>query len=71
MIVWSDCEKEENDMNLIECDLSVRAVNCLIRAGINTTEQLLSMTDDELIRVRNLGRRCFEEVIRFREEIHK
>lgn len=56
-------------MNIIECDLSVRAANCLVRAGVNTTEQLLSMTDDELIKVRNLGRRSFEEVLRFRNEL--
>lgn len=58
-------------MSLLECDLSVRAVNCLIRAGINTTEQLLSMTEDDLIRVRNLGRHSFVEVVRFIEELKK
>lgn len=58
-------------MNLSDCDISVRAWNSLVRAGINTTEQLLKMADDELLRVRNLGRRFFEEVVRLRNELNK
>ena len=45
-----------------ELDLSVRAYNCLKRAGINTVDQLRSMTEEELLSVRNLGRKCVNEI---------
>ena len=43
-------------------DISVRSYNCLIREGIDSVEKLSSMTDDELMKVRNLGRKCFDEI---------
>ena len=46
-----------------ELNLSVRAFNCLKQVGINTVEDLLSKTEDDLMRVRNLGRRCVDEVL--------
>lgn len=45
-----------------DLDLSVRSFNCLKRAGINTVKDLVAMTEDELIKVRNLGRKSLEEV---------
>ena len=45
-----------------ELDLSVRSFNCLKRANINTVEDLVSKTQDEMIKVRNLGRKSLEEV---------
>ena len=49
-------------MTIEELDLSVRSVNCLTRANINTVEDLISKTQDEMIKVRNLGRKSLEEV---------
>ena len=50
-------------MTIEELDLSVRSFNCLKRANINTVEDLVSKTQDEMIKVRNLGRKSLEEVI--------
>lgn len=50
------------DMTIEDLDLSVRSFNCLKRAGINTVRDLVAMTEEELIRVRNLGRKSLEEV---------
>ena len=61
-------EKEEAsnndvlDMTIEELDLSVRSFNCLKRANINTVGDLISKTQDEMIKVRNLGRKSLEEV---------
>ena len=49
-------------MSIEELDLSVRSFNCLKRANINTVEDLISKTQDEMIKVRNLGRKSLEEV---------
>ena len=51
------------EMTIEELDLSVRSSNCLRRAGINTVEDLTNRTEDELLKVRNLGRKSFEEVL--------
>ena len=51
------------EMTIEELDLSVRSFNCLKRANINTVEGLISKTEDEMIKVRNLGRKSLEEVI--------
>ena len=51
------------EMTIEELDLSVRSFNCLKRANINTVEDLISKTDDEMMKVRNLGRKSLEEVI--------
>lgn len=61
-------EKEEEAKNNIllmtieELDLSVRSYNCLKRAGINTVEELTQKTEEDMIKVRNLGRKSLEEV---------
>ena len=51
------------EMTIEELDLSVRSFNCLKRAGIDTVESLTSKTEDEMIHVRNLGKKSLEEVI--------
>ena len=62
-------EKEENEkekvleMNIDELELSVRSYNCLKRAGINTVEELCSKTSEDMMKVRNLGRKSLEEVL--------
>ncbi len=62
-------EKENNQKNKVleltieELDLSVRSFNCLKRAGINTVEDLVSKSEGEMMRVRNLGKKSLEEVI--------
>ena len=50
------------EMTIEELDLSVRSFNCLKRANINTVEDLITKTQDEMIKVRNLGRKSLEEV---------
>ena len=50
------------EMTIEELDLSVRSFNCLKRANINTVEDLICKTEDEMIKVRNLGRKSLEEV---------
>lgn len=61
-------EKEESkkekilEMNIEDLDLSVRSYNCLKRAGINTVEELVHRDEDEMMKVRNLGRKSLEEV---------
>ena len=65
--VIKEPEKNETDavmkMTIEELDLSVRSFNCLKRANINTVEDLVSKTQDEMIKVRNLGRKSLEEVM--------
>lgn len=62
-------EKDDNakekvlEMTIEELDLSVRSFNCLKRAGINTVEDLIMKTEDDMMKVRNLGRKSLEEVI--------
>ncbi len=62
-------EKEESkkekvlEMTIEELDLSVRSYNCLKRAGINTVEDLINKTEEDMMKVRNLGRKSLEEVI--------
>lgn len=59
-----DNEKEKVlDLTIDELDLSVRSFNCLKRAGINTVEDLIYKTEEEMMKVRNLGRKSLEEVI--------
>lgn len=68
MVVKDDKGKERAlEMTIEELDLSVRSFNCLKRAGINTVEDLVSKTEDEMMKVRNLGRKSLEEVI---EKLH-
>jgi len=62
-------QKEESgkekalEMTIEELDLSVRAFNCLKRAGINTVQDLISKTPEEMMKVRNLGKKSLEEVM--------
>ncbi len=62
-------EKEETkkekvlEMTIEELDLSVRSYNCLKRAGINTVEDLIARTEEDMMKVRNLGRKSLEEVV--------
>lgn len=62
-------EKEETkkekvlEMTIEELDLSVRSYNCLKRAGINTVEDLINRSEEDMMKVRNLGRKSLEEVI--------
>jgi len=51
------------EMTIEELDMSVRAFNCLKRAGINTVEDLINRTEEDMIKVRNLGKKSLEEVI--------
>jgi DNA-directed RNA polymerase subunit alpha len=65
--VWKgdDNENKEKILNMTieELDLSVRSFNCLKRAGINTVDDLINKSPDEMMRVRNLGKKSLEEVI--------
>ena len=55
------------EMTIEELDMSVRSFNCLKRAGIDTVEDLINRTEDEMMKVRNLGKKSLEEVI---EKLH-
>lgn len=65
IVIEKDDNKKEKvlEMTIEELDLSVRAYNCLKRAGINTVEDLINRTEEDMIKVRNLGRKSLEEVI--------
>ncbi|UOQ91438.1 DNA-directed RNA polymerase subunit alpha [Halobacillus shinanisalinarum] len=68
-------EKEEDqkekvlEMTIEELDLSVRSYNCLKRAGINTVQELANKSEDDMMKVRNLGRKSLEEVKHKLEEL--
>ena len=57
------------EMTIEELDLSVRSFNCLKRAGIDTVEDLVNKTTDDMIKVRNLGKKSLEEVIQKLESL--
>ena len=69
MNVETMVEKEETkkekilDMTIEELDLSVRSYNCLKRAGINTVEELINRTPEDMMKVRNLGKKSLDEVV--------
>lgn len=64
MVEKEDNEKEKVlEMNIDELELSVRSYNCLKRAGINTVEELTNKTSEDMMKVRNLGRKSLEEVL--------
>ncbi|MBQ2575908.1 MAG: DNA-directed RNA polymerase subunit alpha [Lachnospiraceae bacterium] len=64
MIEKEDDEKEKVlEMSIDELELSVRSYNCLKRAGINTVQELTDKTQDDMMKVRNLGRKSLEEVL--------
>ena len=70
MVEKEDNEKEKVlEMNIDELELSVRSYNCLKRAGINTVEELCNRTSEDMMKVRNLGRKSLEEVLNKLKEL--
>ena len=64
MVEKDDKGKEKIlEMTIEDLDLSVRSFNCLKRAGINTVEDLINKSEEDMMKVRNLGRKSLEEVI--------
>ena len=64
MVEKEDDQKEKVlEMSIDELELSVRSYNCLKRAGINTVEELTNKTPDDMMKVRNLGRKSLDEVV--------
>ena len=64
LVEKEDDEKEKVlEMSIDELELSVRSYNCLKRAGINTVEELTNKTSEDMMKVRNLGRKSLEEVL--------
>ena len=64
MVEKEDNEKEKVlEMSIDELELSVRSFNCLKRAGINTVEEFTNKTSEDMMKVRNLGRKSLEEVL--------
>ena len=64
MVVKNDSGKEKVlEMTIEELDLSVRSFNCLKRAQINTVEDLINRTEEDMMKVRNLGRKSLDEVV--------
>ena len=65
-VTFTDQEDDKREkvleMTIEELDLSVRAYNCLKRAGINTVSELVQRNQEDMMKVRNLGRKCLEEV---------
>lgn len=71
MVEKDDKGKEKVlEMTIEELDLSVRSYNCLKRAGINTVEDLTNKSEEEMMKVRNLGRKSLDEVLGKLEELH-
>ena len=66
MEVMSETEEDTSnkvlDMTIEELDLSVRSYNCLKRAGIQTVQELAAKSEDDMIKVRNLGKKSLKEV---------
>ena len=58
-----DSKDKVLDMSIDELELSVRSYNCLKRAGINTVAELCNRTSEDMMKVRNLGRKSLEEVL--------
>ena len=58
-----DGKEKVLEMTIEELDLSVRSFNCLKRAGINTVEDLISKSEEDMMKVRNLGRKSLDEVV--------
>ena len=69
MIEKEDDEKEKVLESIDELELSVRSYNCLKRAGINTVEELTNRTSEDMMKVRNLGRKSLEEVLAKLDEL--
>ena len=70
MVEKEDDQKEKVlEMSIDELELSVRSYNCLKRAGINTVEELTNRTPEDMMKVRNLGRKSLEEVLAKLDEL--
>ncbi|MCL2852529.1 MAG: DNA-directed RNA polymerase subunit alpha [Defluviitaleaceae bacterium] len=70
MIEKDDSKKEKIlELSIEELDLSVRSYNCLKRAGINSVEDLANKTEEDMMKVRNLGRKSLEEVLNKMQEL--
>ena len=67
--IEEDQKEKVLEMTIEELDLSVRSYNCLKRAGINTVEELANKSEDDMMKVRNLGKKSLEEVIQKLEEL--
>ena len=65
ILVKTDDDKQQQilSMKIEDMDLSVRSYNCLKRANIHTVEDLISKTEDEMLKVRNLGKKSLDEVM--------
>ena len=65
--IMVDSQDDDNrkilEMTIEELDLSVRSFNCLKRAGVNTVEDLTTKTEDDMMKVRNLGKKSLDEVV--------
>ncbi len=71
MVESTTDEKEKVlEMNIDELELSVRSYNCLKRAGINTVQELINKTPEDMMKVRNLGRKSLEEVLAKLKELN-
>ncbi|MEG0998384.1 MAG: DNA-directed RNA polymerase subunit alpha [Clostridiales bacterium] len=72
-IIMAEREDENKDklldMTIEELDMSVRSYNCLKRAGINTVQELIQRSEEDMMKVRNLGRKSLEEVMEKLEEL--
>ncbi|MBQ2896988.1 MAG: DNA-directed RNA polymerase subunit alpha [Clostridia bacterium] len=70
LVSKTDSKKEKvMEMTIEELDLSVRSYNCLKRAGVNTVEDLAGKTEEDMMRVRNLGKKSLEEVLNKMESL--
>ena len=67
----NDAQEKVLEMNIDELELSVRSYNCLKRAGINTVAELINKTPDDMMKVRNLGRKSLEEVLAKLKELEE
>ena len=68
--VYSNEKEKVLEMSIDELELSVRSYNCLKRAGINTVEELTNKTPEDMMKVRNLGRKSLEEVLAKLKELN-
>ena len=70
LVSKTDTNKDKvMEMTIEELDLSVRSYNCLKRAGVNTVEDLAGKTEEDMMRVRNLGKKSLEEVLNKMESL--
>ena len=71
ILVSQDDDKAQKvlEMSIEDLDLSVRSYNCLKRANIHTVEDLTKRTEEDMLKVRNLGRKSLEEVVKKLEDL--